>query len=59
MEIYGDEGTIWLRTERGRLSVWAPKNYRQQWHAPSLESNPLGLLHHRDWLSGVLDPKLR
>ena len=59
MEIYGDEGTIWLRTERGRLSVWAPKYYGQQWHASSLESNPLGLLHHCDWLSGVLDPKLR
>ena len=52
-EIYGTEGTIWLRSERGRLAVYAPKRYGNAWHCPTLDEPPFGALHHRTWLEGV------
>lgn len=52
-EIYGTEGTIWLRGERGRLALYAPKLYGDAWHCPTLGEPPFGALHHRTWLEGV------
>ena len=52
-EIYGTEGTIWLRSERGRLAVYAPKRYGDAWHCPTLDEAAFGAQHHRTWLEGV------
>ena len=52
-EIYGTEGTIWLRSERGRLAVFAPERHGDAWHCPTLEEPAFGALHHRTWLEGV------
>ena len=48
MEIYGGEGTAWLRTERGRLAVYAPAYFgREVWVAPELpEPNFRRRQHH-------------
>jgi predicted dehydrogenase len=54
MEIYGTEGTLWLRTERGRLAAFAPRHLgHRDWVAPPLASEPLGVAHHRRWLAGL------
>jgi len=53
LELYGEEGTMWLRTERGPLAVWAPGRFGAGWHAPALPSEPFGARHHRTWLDGV------
>ena len=53
LELYGEAGAIWLRTERGRLAVWAPDRHGRQWHQPTLEDAPLGLRHHARWLAGL------
>lgn len=53
IELYGDEGTMWLRTERGRLAVWAPRRFGRQWHVPELAAAPLGQQHHMRWLAGL------
>lgn len=52
-EIYGTEGTIWLRSERGRLAVYAPERYGDAWHCPTLDEAAFGAQHHRTWLEGV------
>lgn len=51
MEIYGTTGTIWLRTERGRLAIAA--SAQGGWSAPELPQAPLGLLHHQAWIEGL------
>lgn len=54
MEIYGTEGTLWLRTERGRLACYAPGRLGARgWFAPSLPEAPFGLVHHRGWIAGL------
>ena len=53
IELYGDQGSLWLRTERGRLAAWAPAHFGQQWHVPELEEAPLGQRHHAQWLAGL------
>ena len=53
MELYGEEGTMWLRSERGPLAVYAPKMFGSEWHVPELPLLPFGALHHRTWLDGV------
>ena len=59
MELYGDEGAIWLRSEHGPAALYAPALYAKQWHCAALTQTPLGKLHHAAWLSGVIDPALR
>jgi predicted dehydrogenase len=59
MELYGDAGTIWLRTERGSAALYAPALHGKQWHCPTLAEEPLGKLHHAAWLAGVFDPAIR
>jgi UDP-N-acetyl-2-amino-2-deoxyglucuronate dehydrogenase len=54
MEIYGTEGTIWLRTERGRFAAFAPKRLGARgWFTPSLPESPLGERHHRSWVDSL------
>ena len=54
MEVYGTGGTAWLRTQRGRLA-FSLKGATSEWEVPTLETTPLGQLHHRhllDMLNG-------
>jgi predicted dehydrogenase len=54
MEIYGTEGTLWLRTERGRLAAFAPSRLGERgWFTPALPEAPLGQRHHRSWIAGL------
>ncbi|MEO6624711.1 MAG: Gfo/Idh/MocA family oxidoreductase [Burkholderiaceae bacterium] len=53
IEIYGQLGTLWLRSERGRLALWAPHLHGDQWWQPSLAEVPLGQHHHAQWLDGI------
>ena len=54
MEIYGEKGTIWLRSERGRLALYAPEYLGQEgWLVPTLPEEPLGARHHRHFLAMV------
>lgn len=47
MEIYGEEGTAWLRTERGRLAVAVPDAVgRIAWSVPNLPPERPGLRQH-------------
>ena len=59
MELYGDDGAIWLRSERGAAALYAPALHGKQWHCPTLIQAPLGQLHHAAWLAGVVDPAVR
>ena len=53
IELYGELGTIWLRSERGRLAVWAPEQHGRVWHVPVLEEAPPGKIQHARWLAGL------
>jgi predicted dehydrogenase len=53
LELYGEAGTMWLRSERGALAVFAPQRFGSGWHCPELPQAPFGALHHRTWLDGV------
>jgi predicted dehydrogenase len=54
MEIYGTEGTLWLRSERGRFAAFAPRKLGASgWFGPPLPEAPLGERHHRRWIEGL------
>ena len=53
LEIYGEQGTIWLRSERGRLALWAPQQHGRQWFVPVLDEAPPGQAQHARWLAGL------
>ena len=53
MEIYGEKGTLWLRTERGRLAAFVPARFGPGWHVPELPNTPLGQRQHAVWLAGI------
>ncbi len=54
MEIYGEKGTVWLRSERGRLALYAPDHLGHAgWLVPTLPEEPLGARHHRHFLAMV------
>jgi predicted dehydrogenase len=53
MEIYGEKGTLWLRTSRGRLAAYAPDRFGGDWHVPALPDTPPGAAQHAAWLAGV------
>lgn len=53
LEIYGEKGTLWLRTERGRLAALVPERFGPQWHAPELVHTPPGQRQHAVWLAGI------
>jgi predicted dehydrogenase len=54
LEIYGTAGTIWLRSERGPLAIFAPQALgRSDWITPDLPSTPLGRRQHQRWVDGL------
>ena len=53
LEIYGERGTLWLRTERGHLAVLAPGRFGREWHVPALAETPFGQRQHETWLTGI------
>jgi predicted dehydrogenase len=53
-EIYGTKGTMWLRTERGPLSVVASSGADAGWSSPELRSASPGERQHRLWIDGLL-----
>jgi predicted dehydrogenase len=54
LEVYGDHGTVWLRTERGPAAIYARSMAgKHEWIAPDLPAHPFGRDHHRHWLSIV------
>jgi predicted dehydrogenase len=54
MEIYGEGGTAWLRSERGDLSIYAPDYLKQTgWFQPSLPNAIHGARHHRHFMDMV------
>jgi predicted dehydrogenase len=57
MEIYGEKGTAWLRTERGRLAVYSPERYGSKgWFLPDLPEEDVGFrqhVHFLDMLAGT------
>lgn len=51
LELYCAEATVWLRTERGPLAVYAPAlTGSREWVVPDLPSRPLGARQHARWL---------
>jgi predicted dehydrogenase len=55
LELYGDAGTMWLRSERGALAVYAPARFGDGWHCPQLPPVAFGQAQHRAWLDGVAE----
>jgi predicted dehydrogenase len=53
MEIYGERGTLWLRSERGHFAAVVPERYGPDWQVPQLVSTPMGKRQHDAWLAGV------
>jgi len=54
LEVYGERGTAWLRTERGRLAVCAPAHFGTvEWVAPELPAPRFALAQHRHFLAMV------
>lgn len=54
MEIYGDKGTAWLRSERGLFAVYAPEYLGQEgWFVPRLAASAEGLRQHAHFLAMV------
>ena len=53
MELYGEKGTMWLRTERGLLAARVPERFGPEWHVPALPGTALGKRQHAVWLAGV------
>lgn len=54
LEVYGSHGTAWLRTERGRLALFAPgATGQQEWVVPDLEAEDFRCRHHRHFLAMV------
>lgn len=54
LEIYCADATVWLRTEKGALALWAPAvTGGRGWLVPELPSRPFGARHHAHWLDVV------
>jgi len=51
-EIYGSEGTIWLRSELGPLAI--ARAGRPGWETPDVPVLPLGQRQHRQWIDGIV-----
>lgn len=52
MEIYGEDGTMWLRSERGALA--SIRRGETGWTRHGLADAAPGLRHHQDWVDGLL-----
>ncbi len=54
MEIYGTKGTMWLRTERGALALYAPEFVgHADWFVPELPAATPGVRQHQAWIDGL------
>lgn len=54
LEIYGEQGTIWLRSARGPLALHAPRHTgTREWVVPSLPVAAAGARQHRTFLDIV------
>jgi len=53
MEIYGERGTLWLRSELGPFAACVPDGRGRAWHLPPLAGTASGLRQHESWLAGV------
>ena len=54
VEVYGERGTAWLRSERGAAALFAPDlTGRDEWVVPRLPDAPAGAVHHRHWIAIV------
>jgi predicted dehydrogenase len=53
MEIYGEAGTLWLRTERGLLALNVATGNERAWQTPALPATPFGARQHAAWLAGI------
>ncbi|HEY1325772.1 MAG TPA: Gfo/Idh/MocA family oxidoreductase [Casimicrobiaceae bacterium] len=53
MELYGERGTLWLRSERGPIAAYAPARFGDRWHVPSLDEAPMGARQHAAWIDGI------
>ena len=54
LEIYGEQGTIWLRSARGPLAVFAPRHTgTNDWVVPALPVQVPGARQHRHFLDIV------
>lgn len=60
LEVYCADATVWLRTERGPLAVYAPGLMGSRgWFVPELPSRPTGQRQHGHWLDilrGIVPP---
>jgi predicted dehydrogenase len=55
MEIYGENGTAWLRTERGKLAIYAPTYLGWEgWFEPDLPQYPHGYRQHKHFVDMLL-----
>ena len=55
LEVYAENGTVWIRTERGNAAIYAPEITGEDgWVVPELEEEPFGAAHHRHWLQMVV-----
>lgn len=52
MEIYGEDGAMWLRTERGALA--SIRRGEPEWTRHALAEASPGRRHHQDWVDGLL-----
>ncbi len=54
LELYAENGTVWLRTERGKAAIFAPSlTGEATWVQPPLADEAFGQAHHAHWLSIV------
>ena len=53
LEIYGEKGTMWLRTERGQLAACVPERFGPAWQIPALPGTAFGQRQHAAWLAGI------
>jgi UDP-N-acetyl-2-amino-2-deoxyglucuronate dehydrogenase len=52
LELYGSEGTMWLRSERGPLALF--RQGTAGWEVPDLDPTPVGQRQHRHWIASLL-----
>ena len=53
LELYGSEGTLWLRSERGPLALYR-RDGASGWEVPDLDPTPVGQRQHRHWIASLL-----
>ncbi len=55
LEVYGEKGTVWLRSERGKAAIYLTDDEGHgEWTTPQLGDPPFGQEHHAHWVSMAL-----